>query len=146
MIHSLQLAHRALWSNPSRIPTTGAVLGVVRPWLALWPRDGLCPPRTLLRSAGAYTVSASIVGELERDEGAAATVDESCWNHRSRARRLTTSTSFDAKGTGIWVSLSSDPTKLTFIIMWSGVWPDSPPVAPMPSHCIHRSLWSAGVA
>jgi len=56
----------------------------------------------------AYTVS--FVGDEERDEGglstfAAAATDiafRSCWNHLSRARRLTAATSFVARGRGIW--------------------------------------------
>jgi hypothetical protein len=42
-------------------------------------------------------------GDEERDDcdAAAATVDESCWNHRSLARRETASTSAVASGMGI---------------------------------------------
>lgn len=62
----------------------------------------------------AYTVS--FVGDEDLEDGAglgdkaaAATAFESCWNHRSRARLLTASTSFDASGTGILCSEHVDP-------------------------------------
>lgn len=102
MIHSLQLAQRALWSKSSRIPTTGVRLpGVER----TGDRVGRATPGGLSLEPGAYTVSVSAEGEDDLDDGAAAaTTDESCWNHRERARRDTASTSLIARGIGIWVS------------------------------------------
>lgn len=106
IIHSLQLAQRALWSRSSRIVRTVGARDVAVPVLGV-----------PFLAAGAYTVS-STVGDDDRDdrEAAAATVDESCWNHLSRARRETASTSAVARGMGICRQIGR-PRFSTFIMM-----------------------------
>lgn len=101
MIHSLQFAQRALWSRSSRTVRTVERVAVE---CVDADTDGVPRPPAGTVPVGAYTVSASTVGELDREdcECAAATVDESCWNHLSRARRDTASTSAVASGIGIW--------------------------------------------